>query len=193
MADRAIVERARGGDAAAFEALAHAHSRRLFLVAHRILRDTEAAEDVLQQTLTTMWRELPRLRDTERFEAWTYRIVLRAAFAESERYRRVRAVAEVSPPPEPVADETSRIHDRDAIARAFDVLSPDRRAVVVLRYFADLPMRDIGYALGVPEGTVRSRLNRALADMRSAMRRDAALAGSRSTTAAAQPAGEARR
>ena len=169
MADQALVERARDGDPGAYEALAREIARRLYLVAHRILRDADAAEDAAQQTLVTIWRELPRLRDTERFDAWSYRIVTNAAFAEAKRRRRGREVVDVRAIGRTQADHAAQVEDREAIDRAFEQLSPEHRAVVVLRYYADLPIKEIAYALGVPPGTVGSRLHRAMAEMRAAM------------------------
>ena len=77
LVDRSLVERAQEGDRDAYEALALASARRLYLTAYRIVRDTDRADDAVQQTLVAMWRELPSLRDPDRFESWTYRLVLR--------------------------------------------------------------------------------------------------------------------
>ena len=172
MADRALVERARTGDKGAYEALARWAARHLFQVAHRILRDTDAAEDAVQQALVTIWRELPRLRDAERFDAWAYRIVTRLAVAEAKRQtiRRQLVHIEAFEPSSP--DHTSRVVAQDTIERAFENLSPEARAVVVLRYYVDLPIKEIGYALGIPGGTVGSRLNRAMREMRSSIEGD---------------------
>ena len=170
--DRALVERAIDGDAGAYEAMARSAARRLFLIAHRILRDTDAAEDAVQQTLVTIWKELPRLRDPGNFDAWTYRIVTRAAVAEAKRQKRSRSVVEIHTSEPSTPDGTSRIDTQDAIDHAFAKLTPEHRAVVVLRYYADLPIKEIAYALGIPGGTVASRLHRAMRDMRAAIEED---------------------
>src|SRR5688500_6972960 len=86
--DQQLVERAQGGDEAAFSELAYAIGDRLFTVAQRILRDIDLAEDATQQAIVTVWRELPGLRDPARFEAWAYRIVVNACYAEARRERR---------------------------------------------------------------------------------------------------------
>ena len=106
---RDLVERARRGETEAFDALARLVSGRLFAVAYRILRDHYLAEDAVQQTLITIWNELPRLRDPERFDAWTYRLIVRSSVAEARRERRGGASiqllpedADVSPAPRPV-------------------------------------------------------------------------------------------
>lgn len=86
--DRSLVERARGGDRDAYEALARASARRLYLTAYRIVRDADQAEDAVQQTLVAIWRELSSLCDPDRFLSWTYRLVVRFCLAESRRHRR---------------------------------------------------------------------------------------------------------
>src|SRR5919112_201007 len=82
-----LVTRAQGGDEGAFMSLAVAVGDRLHAVAHRILRDTDLAEDATQQALLAIWRDLPQLRDPARFEAWSYRLLVRACYAEGRRSR----------------------------------------------------------------------------------------------------------
>src|SRR4026207_969786 len=94
---RELVERAAKGDQEAFASLVQVSSGRLYAVAYRILRDPYLAEDALQQTLITIWNELPRLRDPDRFEAWSYRVIVRASTAEAKRGKRA------APPLRPVA------------------------------------------------------------------------------------------
>ncbi len=173
--ERALVERAQHGDREAYEALARASARRLFVVAHRILRDTDAAEDAVQQTLVAMWRELPGLRDADRFEAWTYRLVVRFSLEEARRTRR-RGVT-IQPLEDwdrPGPDEEARTVARDELERAFRRLSPEHRAVVVLHHLVGLPLAEIAEAVGVPYGTVGSRLHHALRQMRAALEPDVA-------------------
>jgi RNA polymerase sigma-70 factor, ECF subfamily len=165
--DRALVEGARDGDPGAYERLAREVSRRLFLIAHRILRDSDAAEDAVQQTLLTIWHELPRLRDAERFDVWSYRIVTRAALAEARRRRRTSRLEDIESVGPSVPDGAAGRADRDMLERAFLRLTPESRAVLVLRYYVDLPLRDIAAALGIPYGTVGSRLHRAMGDLRA--------------------------
>ena len=104
--DRGLVERARDGDREAYELLAVSVGRPLFQVAHRILRDLDAAEDAMQRALVGMWRDLPRLRDLDRFDAWTYRLVVRASLEEARQRRRHAHVREL-PDPEPSAPDAS--------------------------------------------------------------------------------------
>src|SRR3990172_12166139 len=85
--DRTLVEAARSGDEEAFASLARGSADRLYAVAHRILRDVDRAEDAVQQTLVAAWRELPGLREGERFDAWLHRILVQACYAEARRAR----------------------------------------------------------------------------------------------------------
>lgn len=171
--DRSLVERAQRGDRDAYEALARASARRLYLIAHRIVRDPDRADDAAQQALITMWRELPSLRDPDRFEAWTYRVVVRHCLEEGRRGRRA-AVREITLIDDRAADD-DRIGDsdlRDQLDRALRALTPDHRAVLVLHHYVGLPIGEIAEIMGVPYGTVGSRLHHATRAMRAAIAAD---------------------
>ena len=86
--DRQLVEQAQRGDRNAYESLARASASSLYRTAYRIVRDRDRADDAVQQTLVAIWRELPSLRDPDRFESWTYRLVVRFCLSESRRARR---------------------------------------------------------------------------------------------------------
>jgi RNA polymerase sigma-70 factor (ECF subfamily) len=169
-----VVERAQRGDPDAFEVLVRDVGGRLVGLAFRILRDPSAAEDAVQQTLVTAWRELPGLRDPERFEAWLYRILVRACAAEARRSGRWRAdVRDVSPDAPVDTNEFRRVADRDELERGFRRLTSDQRAVIVLRYWGDLRQEDIAETLNIPLGTVKSRLHHATAALRAALEAEA--------------------
>ena len=174
MADRSLVERAQHGDRDAYERLALDVGDRLIAIAHRIVRDIDRAEDAVQQTLVAMWTELPRLRDPDRFDVWIYRLVVRFSLAESRRHRRMGVtVAPLSAEvPEP-RDQLDGVGARDQLERAFRSISPEHRAVLVLFHYVGLSHAEMAAALGVPPGTVSSRLNRATAQMRAALDADA--------------------
>lgn len=178
---RELVERAARGDQEAFAGLARLISNRLFAVAWRILRDHHLAEDAVQQTLVTVWNELPRLRDPDRFEAWTYRLVVRAAMTEARRQRRGTTVrllpddADASPAP----DEYGVVADRDRLERGFRRLSPEQRAVLVLQHYSGLSLAEIAETLGIPAGTAASRLHYATRALRSAIEADERDTGAR--------------
>jgi RNA polymerase sigma-70 factor (ECF subfamily) len=172
--DRTLVEAARSGDEAAFASLARGSADRLFAVAHRILRDTGRAEDAVQQTLVMAWRQLPELRDADRFEAWIHRILVHACYAEASRQRRwagnVRLLS-VDGPATP--DTTLDVATRDALDRGFRRLPPEQRAVFVLHHYVGWPLADIAESLSLPIGTVKSRLHYATGSMRAALEADA--------------------
>ena len=167
--DRDLVERARSGDQEAFADLVHQVSDSLFGVARRILRDPGLAEDVLQNALVTIWRKLPHLREPDRFEAWAYRIVVHACYADAPRNRRWADTVRVIPIDRAdVADEYQSISDRDELERAFRGLPLDQRAVFVLHHHVGLPLVDVADILGIPDGTARSRLHYATRALRTA-------------------------
>jgi RNA polymerase sigma factor (sigma-70 family) len=168
--DTELVIHARNGDQQAFAALAEASYSRLHQVAYRILRDRALAEDATQQAVLHMWRDLPQLRDPDRFEAWSYRLLVNACNAEHRRRGRTLPAIEGRTALEPLApDDYGRLFDRDQVERGFEQLSIDHRAVLVLRYYLDLSLEAIAEALGIPIGTVNSRLHRALAKMHEAL------------------------
>ena len=172
--DRELVERAQQGDESAYAALALRISDRLYATAHHVLRDTGRAEDAAQQAMIDIWRMLPQLKDPDRFEAWAYRIVVRAAYAEAggQRSWGLRAAA-VTADRTFAPDHTSRVADRDQLERGFQRLPVDHRAVVVLKHYAGFSNPEIAEALDIPEGTVRSRLHYSLKTLRAALEADA--------------------
>ena len=172
--DTDLVVRAQHGDEEAFASLAVAVGGRLHAVSQRILRDIHLAEDATQQALLTIWRDLPQLRDPAHFDAWSYRLLVRACYAEGRRTRSWAPNLRLLPVDEPVAAEgLSVVVDRDQLERGFQRLSIEHRAVVVLHHYADLPLDQVAEVLGVPIGTVRSRLFHAMRGLRAALEADA--------------------
>ena len=172
--DADLVGRAQHGDEEAFASLAVAAGDRLHAVAHRILRDTDLAEDATQQALLAIWRDLPQLRDPARYDAWSYRLIVRACYAEGRKARQWAPNLRILPADEPSGpDATGLVHDRDQLERGFRRLSIDHRAVVVLHHYLDLPLEEVADAVGVPVGTVRSRLHHAMRGLRAALDADA--------------------
>ena len=167
-----LIERARAGDREAFGTLAASSVDRMYAIAVRVVHDRDRAEDAVQSALLKAWRDLPSLREPARFEAWLYRLLLRACYDESRRQRVFAAsvhVVEVEPGE---ADGSGRIADRDEIERAFRRLPIDQRAVIVLHHYQGLPLNEVAAALGIPVGTARSRLHYALRTLRAAVEAD---------------------
>lgn len=170
---RDLVERAMAGDHGAFSELARASIGRLYAAARLILRDDHRAEDATQEALVAAWRDLSALRDPDRFDAWLHRLLVRACYREARRGKRRWAIEmEIDEAdafePEPSVD----IADRDQIERGFKRLDPDQRTVLVLHYYLGLSLDEAADALGIPPGTVRSRLHRATKAMRAALDAD---------------------
>src|SRR5829696_8621670 len=118
--DTDLVIRAQRGDKEAYALLAGAVADRFLAVARRILRDRDLAEDATQQALLAIWQDLPKLHDPARFEAWSYRLLVHACYAEGRKERRWAPNLRV------LATDASRIDggltavaDRDELERGF--------------------------------------------------------------------------
>ena len=171
--DRVLVEQAQRGDREAFAVLAAGTVDRLYAIARVTLRDNDRAEDAVQETLVRCWRDLPSLREPDRFEAWQRRLLMRAIVDEFRRGRRYEAQVRVLHA-EPVDHDTaSALADRDELDRGFRRLSPEHRSILALRHFQGLSVPEIADALGLPEGTAKSRLHYATEALRAALAADA--------------------
>jgi RNA polymerase sigma-70 factor (ECF subfamily) len=170
--DRSLVERAQQGDRQAFAQLAFGTSDRLFSVALRILRDRERARDALQSALLQVWRDLPTLRDPDRFEAWSYRIIANTCHSEIRHHRRQPPAVELFADDAPGAEDQLAVLNHDELERAFARLSVEQRTVLVLMYYRDLSVDAIATALAISPGTVKSRLHAGREAMRAAIEAD---------------------
>jgi RNA polymerase sigma-70 factor (ECF subfamily) len=171
--DRDLVEQAQRGDREAFAILARSHGDRLMAIAQRILRDLGRAEDAVQQTLVIAWRELPGLRDPDRFDAWIQRLLVNASYAEARRSRDWNANVRILPVDGPAGpDETLSLEVHDRIERGFRRLAPDQRAILVFTHYLGLTPTEIAERLGIPVGTANSRLHYAHRAMRAAIEAD---------------------
>jgi RNA polymerase sigma-70 factor (ECF subfamily) len=166
--ERELVERAQAGDHEAFEAVVHLAADRLYAIAYRILRDMDRADDALQGALVRIWDDLPGLRDPDKFDAWSYRLVVHASYREAQRERRwssrIRRI-DVEPP---IEGGLARIAEREELEQGFRLLTPEHRAILVLHYFLGLPVAEIADTLGIPAGTAGSRLHYAVRSLRAA-------------------------
>jgi RNA polymerase sigma-70 factor (ECF subfamily) len=171
--DRLLVDRAAVGDREAFDALIQPRLDRLFRMSFAITRSEIDARDATQEACVQAWRELPRLRDRDRFDAWVSQIVVNAARAVVRRTGR-RQIREVSvdadsgdraggrPVAEPsVPAETEAFAEADAVRRAFARLDGTTRALLVLHYVEGAPLAEIARSTGSPVGTVKWRLSNA--------------------------------
>jgi RNA polymerase sigma-70 factor (ECF subfamily) len=175
MADGTLIEAAASGDSDAFAALASTRVDRLYATAVLMLRDHTGAEDAVQEALVRAWRDLPSLRDRERFDAWLRRLLVRSCYDEARRNRRHRGNVTLLPQHElPTPDSSAQLADRDEMDAALGRLSRDHRAIVVHHYFLGLSLAEIAHALDIPLGTAKSRLHHARIALRDGLERSAA-------------------
>jgi len=166
-----LVQRARRGDAAAFEALLRDRIDGLFRTAWAILGDEADARDATQDACLAAWRHLPRLREPDRFDPWLSRVLVNVCRMRLRSRTRVREIpmAPDHDRPGPASDDPGSHAEADAIARAFDRLDADARSILVLHHLRHQPVTAIAVALGVPPGTVKSRLHTARAALARAL------------------------
>ena len=169
---RALVEAAKHGDQDAFAAIATDAGDRLYAVAFRILRDPELARDATQQALLNAWRDLRTLRDPDRLDPWLYRLVVRACYAEARQRRRTMGLTSLAVIRSVLEQPIAQVDDHDQLERGFRRLSPEQRTVVVLHFYLDLPLIEVAGIMGIPDGTVRSRLHYAISTLRAALESD---------------------
>ncbi len=157
----------------AFRRLVDRHLDGAYRLAAVILDDRVEAEDAVHDATVAAWRSFASLRDADRFEAWFRRILVNGC-RDRLRARARRSVVDVgrelveSEHPL-VADAAERTATRDALDRSLASLDADHQVVVALRFGADLTVPAIAEALGIPEGTVKSRLHHAMGRLRASM------------------------
>ena len=184
-ADDVLVQRARGGDALAFDQLVSSRVDRCYRLAWSILSNDADAADATQEALVAAWRELPRLRDAAVFDGWLNRIVANAALMARRHRVRLREVSteptrpgEEAQPFEPAQDPRAHsafddLADNEAIGRAVDRLRPKDRLILVLHHVEDRPVVEIARSLGIPVGTAKWRLHAARQALEKAMEAEA--------------------
>ena len=139
-----------------FAAAVTEHSRRMYRAARAVLDSDADAEDAVGQAVLQAWQSLDRLRDKSAVRPWLVKIAVNCAYAQRRRQGKVVYLEDIVP--EPTAPDRS---PHSGLWEAVCALPPERRAAVVLFYYEGLPVDEIAKALGVPQGTVKSRLSRA--------------------------------
>ena len=167
-----LVDRARRGDREAFGVLAGGAVDRLYAIARLLLRDTELAEDATQDALVRAWRDLPSLRDAERFDAWLYRLIVRSCTDIGRHRRRWRAEMTVVSMEPAESDRSSELADRDQIERGLRRLNEGQQAILVMHFYLGLSPSESADALEIPVGTAKSRLHYAIEALRAAIAAD---------------------
>ena len=182
-----LVGRARHGDLDAFTALAGARLAAMTRTATAILGDETEAHDAVQEALISVWRELPALREPERFDAWAGRILVNACRHALKRRIRSR-VREITLIPETADGPALGLHGSggmpvvggraeslgadDALNRAFERLDGEQRALLVMHHLDGRPLAEIAATLGIPIGTAKSRLFAARTALQRALERE---------------------
>ncbi len=174
--EEALVRRCQAGDKEAFRVLIEQHSKLLFGTAYLMTRDRGLAEDAVQEALVQMWKYLPSLRFHGSLKAWLVRIVVNEV-KQQLRKRRLPVIpleqsTEVAADPEEAEIEIVRHEEHRQLRQALERLPSEQREAVVLRYFSDLTVPEVAVATGEREGTIKSRLSRALDRLGEILRRD---------------------
>lgn len=165
--DQALIARAQAGEAEAFDALIRPRLERLLRIALSIMANEADARDVVQESCILVWRELPRLRDPERFDGWLARIVVNGCRSALRGRRRTSireipsALLDADSVGAPTAGAPGEETPAAVLRRAFARLDPDKRAIVVLHHIDGRSVLEIASLLRIPEGTVKWRLHAA--------------------------------
>jgi RNA polymerase sigma-70 factor (ECF subfamily) len=167
-----LVIAARSGDATAFAMLVHAETPAAYRLALSIVRSPAEAEDAVQEAFLRAWRDIGSLREADLWPAWFRKLMVRSALDQTRRGPRVREIDLELAAELPGRDPSVSPADWLELMAAFDRLAPDDRAILALRFFSDLEVPDVATALGIPLGTAKSRLHRALGRLRSQMRQE---------------------
>lgn len=167
---RALVERAQAGDHDAFSVLVRASYPRLHGVARLILRDSERAQDAVQEALVQAWRHVRALRDADAWDAWLHRLTVHACYRMARQVRR-RSQVELHVMPDLDSagpfDLSTSVVDRDQLGQVLGRVPIDQRTVMVLHFYVDMTLAEVANVLEIPIGTAKSRLHRGLETVRA--------------------------
>ena len=168
-----LVRQAKSGDREAFDVLMLDSIDRLYSIARLIAQDSTVAEDAVQEALVRCWRDLPSLRDLERFDAWLRKLLVNSVTEEFRKRRRFETSVSVLRAEPSIADTSGALADRDELERGFRTLSVEHRTIVILHHYLGLSEAETAASLGIPAGTAKSRLHYALDALRAALDADA--------------------
>lgn len=161
--DAELIERYLAGDVEAFDALMRAHEDRVFSICLRMLRNREAALDATQETFVTVFRKVDRFAGRSAFSTWLYRVAVNTCYDAARRQRRRPAepLPEGNDPPDRSAgDELDAVELRPDLQAALAEIPAEFRAAVILVDVEGLALQSVSEILGVPVGTVKSRVFR---------------------------------
>ena len=177
-----IIARARRGDADAFEQLVETYREPVFRLALRMCGNAADAEEAAQEAFIAAWRGLPNFRGESKFSTWLYQLASHAAIDLLRREKRQIAAEDITEvnAPDNAPDPQQRVEQseqRQAVRDAIRQLTPEYRQIVVLRFLQELSYEEIGTALKLPPGTVKSRLNRARSQLKEILSQSGNLFG----------------
>jgi RNA polymerase sigma-70 factor, ECF subfamily len=167
--DEELIEEARAGRAGAYDELYRRHRDRVARTAYLLIRNADHSQDAAQEAFLIGWRDLRRLRDPKQFRAWVTGIALNLCRRRHRAAARERSRSEAETVGSQ-ADAADAVALRVEVTRAVDALSRPLREAVILRFYCEFAESEIAVALGVPVGTVKSRLARARARLAEALR-----------------------
>jgi RNA polymerase sigma-70 factor (ECF subfamily) len=173
--DDRLIAACRSGKTEAFGVLVRRYQDRLYPTVFRLTGCAEDALDLLQDAFLRAYQKLHRFNGESSFYTWVYRIAINLALSRLRKRRHTNHAGAALDPPDPYGeDDPARSlmrAERDRqIQQALDALAPDHRTIVVMKEFDDLRYEEIGAVLGIPVGTVRSRLHRARCELRERLR-----------------------
>lgn len=167
-----LVSDALAGDRSAFACLLERETPSAYRAALAILRSPEEARDVVQEAAIRAWQELPRLRRVDAWPAWFRRITVRQALDERRHARHTRESPLIDDAWPGLTDATVASDDTVILLSAFGRLRPKDRALLALRFHLDLSVPDVAATLGIPVGTAKARIHRAISKLRTELRND---------------------
>ena len=169
-----LIARARGGDREAFGALVEQYRDSVYRLAYRMCGNAYDADEAAQEAFVAAWRALPNFRGDAKFSTWLYRLATNAAIDLMRREKRHQTGAERELPD--IADDADspqeaveRTEQQREVQKALSSLNEEYREILLLRYMEELDYSEIAAVLNLPTGTVKSRLNRAKAALKSAL------------------------
>ena len=177
-----IIARARRGDAGAFEQLVETYREQVYRIALRMCSNAADADEAAQEAFLAAWKGLPNFRGDSQFSTWLYQLTTHAAIDLMRREKRqiaaddITEVSAADPAPSP-QQQAEQSEQREIVRDAILQLAPEQREVVVLRFMEELSYEEIGAVLKLPSGTVKSRLNRAKAQLKEILSKSGNLFG----------------
>ena len=170
--DGQLVERARAGDADAFDQLVREKVDAVYRLALGILGESADARDATQEAFVTAWQKLPTVRDTSKFDGWLNRVTVNACRMALRKKKTVREIRLLPEADFPAADRSRALAQAKAVAfdKAFEQLSVDQRALLLDHHLDHRSVEELSGRLGVPIGTVKSRLYTARKALESALK-----------------------